>query len=185
MQYPSVRVHSRLIQTGPPAEYPVMFRISANTQAQTVALAQKALAEMKTDPRIRNASIDWPQETPSVRVTVDQDKVRTLGIDNYEVSRNLYVQLSGYKVSESYQGDQLVPISLNWKVITHLGWISWLHFLFLWGMGAMPRWGLLLTSHMKMKSVRSGVQRYCSLPITLSAEVLPGAKGDTVASESV
>lgn len=181
-KYPSVRVHSRLIQTGPPADYPVMFRISANTQAQTVALAQKALAEMRTDPRIRNASIDWPQETPSVKVTIDQDKVRALGIDNYEVSRNLYVQLSGYKVSESYQGDQLVPISfkLEGDNASRLDKLATLPIYV--GNGRYAPLGTF--ADISYENEISTIWRRNLQPtITLSAEVIPGAKGDTVASD--
>ena len=57
--------------------------------------------------------MDWPEETPVVRLKIDQDKVRKLGGDNYSISRDLYVKLSGYKVAESYQGNQLVPISFR------------------------------------------------------------------------
>lgn len=68
---------------------------------------------MKQNPHVTNASLDWPQQTPTVHLKINQDKVRELGIDNYAVSQDLYVKLSGYKVAESYQGDQLVPISFR------------------------------------------------------------------------
>ena len=137
---------------------------------------------MKTDPRIRNASIDWPQETPSVRVTVDQDKVRTLGIDNYEVSRNLYVQLSGYKVSESYQGDQLVPISfkLEGDNASRLDKLATLPIYV--GNGRYAPLGTF--ADISYENEISTIWRRNLQPtITLSAEVIPGAKGDTVASD--
>lgn len=112
-QYPDVRAHTRFIQTGPPAEYPIMFRVRGPETDKVVELSEKALSIMKSDPNVVNASLDWPQKTPSIRLTINQDKVRELGIDNYSVSRDLYVKLSGYKVAESYQGNQLVPISFK------------------------------------------------------------------------
>lgn len=112
-QYPDARAHVRYITTGPPAEYPVMLRLRGQDTAETIRLAKEALAVMKKNPDVTHASLDWPEETPVVRLTFDQDKIRELGIDNYSVSQDLYVKLSGYKVSESYQGDQLVPISFR------------------------------------------------------------------------
>jgi len=112
-QYPDARVHARLITTGPPAEYPIMLRLSGKNVEDTVKFAKKAAALVSQYPGMKNVSMDWPEETPVVRLKIDQDKVRKLGGDNYSISRDLYVKLSGYKVAESYQGNQLVPISFR------------------------------------------------------------------------
>ena len=112
-KYPDAQAHTRLITTGPPSEYPVMFRLSGESIDETVKLASEALSIMKQNSNVTNASLDWPQETPTLKLKINQDKVRELGIDNYAVSQDLYVKLSGYKVAESYQGDQLIPISFK------------------------------------------------------------------------
>lgn len=112
-QYPDARAHARLITTGPPAEYPIMLRLSGKNVEDTVKFAKEAAALVSQYPGIKNVSMDWPEETPVVRLKIDQDKVRKLGGDNYSISRDLYVKLSGYKVAESYQGNQLVPISFR------------------------------------------------------------------------
>lgn len=112
-QYPDARAHARLITTGPPAEYPIMLRLSGKNVEDTVRFAKEAAALVSQYPGMKNISIDWPEETPVVRLKIDQDKVRKLGGDNYSISRDLYVKLSGYKVAESYQGNQLVPISFR------------------------------------------------------------------------
>lgn len=112
-QYPDARTHARLITTGPPAEYPIMLRLSGKNVEDTVKFAKEAAALVSQYPGMKNVSMDWPEETPVVRLKIDQDKVRKLGGDNYSISRDLYVKLSGYKVAESYQGNQLVPISFR------------------------------------------------------------------------
>lgn len=112
-QYPDARVHARLITTGPPAEYPIMLRLSGKNVEDTAKFAKEAAALVSQYPGMKNVSMDWPEETPVVRLKIDQDKVRKLGGDNYSISRDLYVKLSGYKVAESYQGNQLVPISFR------------------------------------------------------------------------
>lgn len=112
-QYPDARAHARLITTGPPAEYPIMLRLSGKNVEDTIKFAKEAAALVSQYPGMKNVSMDWPEETPVVRLKIDQDKVRKLGGDNYSISRDLYVKLSGYKVAESYQGNQLVPISFR------------------------------------------------------------------------
>lgn len=112
-QYPDARAHARLITTGPPAEYPIMLRLSGKNVEDTVKFAKEAAALVSQYPGMKNVSMDWPEETPVVRLKIDQDKVRKLGGDNYSISRDLYVKLSGYRVAESYQGNQLVPISFR------------------------------------------------------------------------
>lgn len=112
-QYPDARAHARLITTGPPAEYPIMLRLSGKNVEDTVKFAKEAAALVSQYPGMKNVSMDWPEETPVVRLKIDQDKVKKLGGDNYSISRDLYVKLSGYKVAESYQGNQLVPISFR------------------------------------------------------------------------
>lgn len=112
-QYPDARAHARLITTGPPAEYPIMLRLSGKNVEDTAKFAKEAAALVSQYPGMKNVSMDWPEETPVVRLKIDQDKVRRLGGDNYSISRDLYVKLSGYKVAESYQGNQLVPISFR------------------------------------------------------------------------
>ena len=112
-QYPDARAHARLITTGPPAEYPIMLRLSGKNVEDTAKFAKEAAALVSQYPGTKNVSMDWPEETPVVRLKIDQDKVRKLGGDNYSISRDLYVKLSGYKVAESYQGNQLVPISFR------------------------------------------------------------------------
>lgn len=112
-QYPDARAHARLITTGPPAEYPIMLRLSGKNVEDTAKFAKEAAALVSQYPGMKNVSMDWPEETPVVRLKIDQDKIRKLGGDNYSISRDLYVKLSGYKVAESYQGNQLVPISFR------------------------------------------------------------------------
>lgn len=108
--FPDVRTNIRLIQTGPPAAYPVMLRLSGPDEKVLADLANQAIGIMRKNPNIYSANMDWPQETPTIRLDIDQSRIRTLGADNYAVASDLYTKLSGYQVTTAYQGDQLVPV---------------------------------------------------------------------------
>ena len=81
-KYPDAQAHTRLITTGPPSEYPVMFRLSGESIDETVKLASEALSIMKQNPNVTNASLEWSQETPTLKLRINQGKVRELGLDN-------------------------------------------------------------------------------------------------------
>ena len=151
-QYPDARAHARLITTGPPAEYPIMLRLSGKNVEDTVKFAKEAAALVSQYPGMKNVSMDWPEETPVVRLKIDQDKVRKLGGDNYSISRDLYVKLSGYKVAESYQGNQLVPISFRLEGSN----AARLPSLSMWGADGMCPLGKSRIFPMRMKQARSG-----------------------------
>lgn len=180
--YPEVRAHTRLIQTGPPSEYPVMFRLRGPDAGKLAALANEGLSKMKENPNVVNASLDWPQQTPSVQLKINQDKVRELGIDNYAVSQDLYIKLSGYKVAESYQGDQLVPISfrLEGDNAARLASLSSLPIHV--GSGRYVPLGEF--ADISYKNETSTIWRRNIEPcITLRSDVVSGVTGDTVAND--
>lgn len=180
--YPEVRAHTRLIQTGPPSEYPVMFRLRGPDAGKLAALANEGLSKMKENPNVVNASLDWPQQTPSVQLKINQDKVRELGIDNYAVSQDLYIKLSGYKVAESYQGDQLVPISfrLEGDNAARLASLSSLPIHV--GSGRYVPLGEF--ADISYKNETSTIWRRNIEPcITLRGDVVSGVTGDTVAND--
>ena len=69
-QYPDARAHARLITTGPPAEYPIMLRLSGKNVEDTVKFAKEAAALVSQYPGMKNVSMDWPEETPVVRIRI-------------------------------------------------------------------------------------------------------------------
>lgn len=181
-KYPEVRAHTRLIQTGPPSEYPVMFRLRGPDAGKLAALANEGLSKMKENPNVVNASLDWPQQTPSVQLKINQDKVRELGIDNYAVSQDLYIKLSGYKVAESYQGDQLVPIffRLEGDNAARLASLSSLPI----HVGSGRYVPLSEFADISYKNETSTIWRRNIEPcITLRSDVAAGMTGDTVAND--
>ncbi len=181
-QYPEARAHIRYITTGPPAEYPIMLRLRGPDMEETVRLGNEMLAIAETHPDVTNASIDWPETAPVVRLRFDQDKLRALGADNYSIAQDLYVKLSGYKVSESYQGDQLVPIKFrlegdNVARLANLASIP-VHV----GSGKYVPLGEF--ADISFENEISTIWRRDAAPcITLRAEAAGDAKADSVAKE--
>ncbi len=109
-KFSEVRSHVKLLQTGPPSPYPVMLRVSGVDHAKTREIAQKVGAVMVAKPYLSDVNFDWNEKDKIMRLAVDQDKARMLGIDNQTLATSLQMQLSGAAIAEFRQADKTVAI---------------------------------------------------------------------------
>lgn len=72
---PEAIVYSRSIPLGPPAPYPVMIRVSGNSDAQVKEYAQKVRKVMAANPYVNMTRLDWLEQTNAVKLKVDNDKL--------------------------------------------------------------------------------------------------------------
>ena len=109
-KFSEVRSHVKLLQTGPPSPYPVMLRVSGVDHEQTRKIAQKVSEVMSAQPYLTDVNLDWNEKDKIMRLAVDQDKARMLGIDNQTLATSLQMQLSGAAIAEFRQEDKTVAI---------------------------------------------------------------------------
>lgn len=109
-KFSEVRSHVKLLQTGPPSPYPVMLRVSGVDHEKTREIAQKVGALMVAKPYLSDVNFDWNEKNKIMRLFVDQDKARMLGIDNQTLATSLQMQLSGAAIAEFRQEDKTVAI---------------------------------------------------------------------------
>ena len=53
---------------------------------------------------------DWNEQKKSIRLEVDQDRARSLGLTPQDIAQTLETLLSGYTVTEYKEGIELVPV---------------------------------------------------------------------------
>ena len=107
------RVSTQYIQTGPPADFPVMLRVSAPTADEARRVAEEVAAIASTDPATANVHLDWTEKTKAVRIDFDKEKLKRLGITAKAVKQMLYTELSGAQAAELYTGDRTIGIALR------------------------------------------------------------------------
>ncbi len=107
---PEAIVYSRSIPLGPPAPYPVMIRVSGNSDAQVKEYAQKVRQIMAANPYVNMTRLDWLEQSNAVRLTVDNDKLLQMGLSRQTVANALQAQVSGYTVATYLEGDQQIGI---------------------------------------------------------------------------
>ena len=100
----------KLIQTGPPAAYPVMLRVSGYEHEKVREIADEVATVMAGNAKLRQINFDWNEKSKVMHLDLDQDKLRVLGIDGQTLARTLQTQLSGAAIAEYYEGDKTVAI---------------------------------------------------------------------------
>lgn len=107
---PEAIVYSRSIPLGPPAPYPVMIRVSGNSDAQVKEYAQKVRKVMAANPYVNMTRLDWLEQANAVKLKVDNDKLLQMGLTRQTVANALQAQVSGYTVATYLEGDQQIGI---------------------------------------------------------------------------
>ncbi len=111
--FPRVRGHIKTLQLGPPEPYPVMLRVSGPDYGRVRTIAQRVGQVMTANPMLRNVNFNWYEKTKMLRLAVDQDKARLLGINSTDLALAIQAQISGIPVSQFRQGDKTVEIDLR------------------------------------------------------------------------
>ncbi|SEH26791.1 efflux RND transporter permease subunit [Selenomonas sp. KH1T6] len=111
--FPDVQPNIQTIQTGPPADYPVMLRVTGRTVEEAKELARKTAALVAEDPNVYNVNENWGYKSRVMHLELDQDKLRALGLSSQNVAKMLHTEITGAKAAEFYTGDRTIDIDLR------------------------------------------------------------------------
>jgi multidrug efflux pump subunit AcrB len=112
-EFPEARGRAKLLPNGPPVPYPVMFRILGPDVAGVRAWADEAKAILRANPNLRGVNDNWNEQVKVLRLAVDQDKARALGVTSQGLAQASRTVLSGTTVGQYREGDKLVDIVLR------------------------------------------------------------------------
>ncbi len=112
-QFPDLQMRVTRLENGPPVGYPVQFRVSGEHIDQVRAIARQVADKVRANPHTTNVNLDWDEPSKVVRLEVDQDRARALGVDSAQLAQFLGAQLSGYTASTFREGNELVGIMLR------------------------------------------------------------------------
>lgn len=112
-EFADVRAKIQFIQTGPPADYPVMLRVTGYTTEQAKELAEQVADIVAKDPNNYNVNMSWGDKSKVMHLELDQDKLRSLGVSSQSVSQQIYTAVTGAKAAEFYKGDRTIDIDLR------------------------------------------------------------------------
>ncbi|MFM8770006.1 MAG: efflux RND transporter permease subunit, partial [Rubrivivax sp.] len=112
-EFPEARGRVKLLPNGPPVPYPVQFRVVGADAAQVRAWGDEAKAVLRAHPAMRGVNDNWNEQIKVLRLEVDQDKARALGVSSQSIAQASRTLLSGSTIGQYREGDRLIDIVLR------------------------------------------------------------------------
>lgn len=112
-EFPALRTRVSRLENGPPVGYPVQLRVSGEHIDEVRALAREVADKVRDNPHVANVHLDWQEPSKVVRLNIDQERARALGISTADLSRFLRSSLTGSSVSQYREGNELIEILLR------------------------------------------------------------------------
>ena len=104
------RVRVDRFNFGPPVGFPVQFRVMGLDAKEVRDIAYRVRDVMRADNGIRDPHLDWNERMPSVRLVLDQDRARAMGLTPQDVATSLQMLVSGLTVTTVRDGVEKVDV---------------------------------------------------------------------------
>jgi multidrug efflux pump len=95
---------------GPPVGFPVQFRVVGPDPAKVREIAYKVRGVLQEEPKARDVQLEWDEASKVVRLRLDQDRARLLGLTPQETAVTLQTLLTGTPVSQYREGRELIDV---------------------------------------------------------------------------
>ena len=109
-QLPSVVARVSPLELGPPVGWPVQYRVSGPDLAEVRTIALRLGQVMGTDANVRLVNFDWMEPARKVRIQIDQDQARLLGLSSQALAEVLNTVMTGTPVTQVRDDIYLVNV---------------------------------------------------------------------------
>src|SRR5262245_17389771 len=111
--FPNVRFKADRLFNGPPVGWPVQVRVTGPDRSEVRRLGDEIAEAMRATPEVANVHNDWLEPVPSLKLEIDQDRARGLGVTSQSVRRSLQAMLSGFQIGEFRDNDETIKVMLR------------------------------------------------------------------------
>ena len=109
-EFPSAISRVSPLELGPPVGWPVQYRVSGPDVDQVREIALKLAQIIATNPKAEKVNFDWIEPARQVRIRVDQDEARLLGLSSQALAGVLNTVISGTSVTQVRDDIYLVDV---------------------------------------------------------------------------
>jgi multidrug efflux pump subunit AcrB len=108
--FPGTWVRVTRLELGPPVGFPVQFRVVGQDTQKVRDIARDVEHVVAASPGVRDVQLNWNDPVRTLKVDVDQDKARALGLTPADVSVVTQTILNGITVSQFREHENLIDI---------------------------------------------------------------------------
>jgi len=109
-QLPSVVARVSPLELGPPVGWPVQYRVSGPDIAQVRAIALQLGQVMGANTNVRLVNFDWMEPARKVRIQIDQDQARLLGLSSQALAAVLNTVMTGTPITQVCDNIYLINV---------------------------------------------------------------------------
>jgi multidrug efflux pump subunit AcrB len=99
-QFPDVVGRVSPLELGPPVGWPLQYRVSGPDKDEVRRISLELAQVLGTDQRTRHVNFDWMEPARQLRVKVNQDQARQLGISSQALAGVLNAAVTGTTVTQ-------------------------------------------------------------------------------------
>jgi len=107
---PQARARVDRFVFGPPVGFPVQFRVVGPDPMKLRAIGHDIRKIMEANRKLIEPHFDWNEEVKSIRLDIDQERARALGLTRYAIAQALQTLLSGYSITNLRQGTETIDV---------------------------------------------------------------------------
>ncbi len=109
-QFPEAWVRLSRLELGPPVGFPVQFRVVGADTQKVRTIAREVERVMTSNPKVRDVQLDWNDPVRALKVDLDQDKARALGLAPADVALVTQTVMNGATLSQLREREDLIDI---------------------------------------------------------------------------
>ena len=109
-QLPSVVARVSPLELGPPVGWPVQYRVSGPDLDQVRSIALRLGQHMGENSNVRLVNFDWMEPSRKVRIQIDQDQARLLGLSSRTLAEVLNTVMTGTPITQVRDDIYLVNV---------------------------------------------------------------------------
>ena len=98
------------LELGPPVGWPLQYRVTGPDSERVRAIAFDVAQIMGSDPAAANVNYNWMEPARTIRIRVDQDQARLLGLSSQDLAQSLNTVVSGVTATQVRSGIYLVDV---------------------------------------------------------------------------
>ncbi|MDX5595480.1 efflux RND transporter permease subunit [Pseudovibrio sp. SPO723] len=109
-EFPEAISRVYALELGPPVGWPIQYRVTGSNLEEVRSIARDVAEIIAGVGDVRSLSFNWMEPSRDIRVVLDQDEARRLGISAAAVSDALNLYLSGTPVTQIRDDIYLIPV---------------------------------------------------------------------------
>jgi multidrug efflux pump len=108
--FPSVVARVYPLELGPPVGWPVQYRVSGPNVSEVREIASRLAQVVAKNPQAANINFEWMEPAREVRIQIDQNEARLLGLSSQALASALNTVMSGTSITQVRDDIYLVDV---------------------------------------------------------------------------